>query len=63
MATSATPGWYEIHQNADLKTCLVKWTPFCFHNELRFSTGLLPHGEINAGVSSETSDWELARTR
>jgi hypothetical protein len=63
VATSASPGWYEIHQNADLKTCLVKWTPFCFHNELRFSTGLLPNGEIDAGTSSETTDWELVRTR
>ncbi len=63
VATAASPGWYEIHQNADFKTCLVKWTPFCFHNELRFSTGLLPNGEINAGTSSETTDWELVRTR
>ncbi|WP_234534702.1 hypothetical protein [Streptomyces shenzhenensis] len=64
VASTASPGWYEIHQNADLKTCLAtKWSPFCFHNELRFSTGLLPHGEIDAATSSETSDWELVRTR
>jgi len=55
---------YEIHRNPGLKACLAtKWSPFCFHNELRFSTGLLPHDRIDAETSSETTDREPVRTR